>query len=62
MPRRSALISQTDLARAIRAVIAAGLPVLRVVARPDSVTMETADTKSITIRREAGDPTTPMVL
>jgi hypothetical protein len=42
MPRRPAAITQADVARAIRAVQAAGLPVLRVVVRPDGVAVETA--------------------
>lgn len=41
MPRRPAAITQADVARAIRAVQAAGLPVLRVVVRPDGVAVET---------------------
>lgn len=41
MPRRPAAITQADVARAIRAVQAAGLPVHRVVVRPDGVAVET---------------------
>lgn len=41
MPRRGALVTQADIARAIRAVRDAGLPVLRVVVRPDGVAVET---------------------
>ena len=43
MPRRPATITQADVARAIRAVRAAGLPVLRVVVRSDGVVVETTD-------------------
>lgn len=43
MPRRPAAITQADVARAIRAVQAAGLPVLRVVVRPDGVAVETTE-------------------
>ncbi|KQQ23701.1 hypothetical protein ASF53_05080 [Methylobacterium sp. Leaf123] len=41
MPRRPAAITQADVARAIRAVQAAGLPVHRVVVRADGVAVET---------------------
>lgn len=41
MPRRAATVTQADIARAIRAVQAAGLPVLRVVVRSDGVVVET---------------------
>lgn len=34
-------VSQTDVARTIRAVIAAGLTVTRVITRPDGVAIET---------------------
>lgn len=43
MPRRPAAITQADVARAIRAVQAAGLPILRVVVRPDGVAVETTE-------------------
>lgn len=41
MPRRAATVTQADIARAIRAIQAAGLPVMRVVVRPDGVAVET---------------------
>ncbi len=43
MPRRPAAITQADVARAIRAVRAAGLPVVRVVVRPDGIAVETQE-------------------
>lgn len=42
MPRRAAAVTQADIARAIRAVQAAGLPVMRIVVRSDGVSVETA--------------------
>ncbi len=42
MPRRAALVSQADITRAIRAAKDAGLPVLRIVVRPDGVAVETS--------------------
>lgn len=41
MPRRAASVTQADIARAIRAAQAAGLPVLRIVVRADGVAVET---------------------
>ncbi|TXM72710.1 hypothetical protein FV218_12640 [Methylobacterium sp. WL69] len=41
MPRRAAVVTQADIARAIRAVQAAGLPVMRVIVRSDGVAVET---------------------
>ncbi|GEP08571.1 hypothetical protein [Methylobacterium gnaphalii] len=41
MPRRAASVTQADIARAIRAVKAEGLPVLRVIVRADGVAVET---------------------
>lgn len=41
MPRRGASVTQADVARIIRAVMQTGLPVVRVVARPDGVSVET---------------------
>ncbi len=43
MSRRPALITQADVARAIRATRSAGLTIVRVVARPDGVSIETAE-------------------
>jgi hypothetical protein len=42
MPRRPATVTQADVARSIRAVMAAGLTIIRVVTRPDGVSIETA--------------------
>ena len=42
MPRRAATVTQADIARAIRAAQAAGLPVTRIVVRADGVSVETA--------------------
>lgn len=44
MPRRAATVTQADIARAIRAIQAAGLPVMRVIVRADGVAVETAKT------------------
>jgi hypothetical protein len=41
MPRRAATVTQADIARAIRAIQAAGLPVHRIVVRADGVSVET---------------------
>lgn len=41
MGARPALVTQADISRAIRAVQAAGLPVLRVVVRGSDVVVET---------------------
>lgn len=46
MPRRGAIVSQADVARSIRAALSAGLRVVRVVARPDGVAIETEDAPS----------------
>jgi hypothetical protein len=43
MPRRAAIVTQADVARTIRAMAAAGLRVVRCVARADGVAIETAD-------------------
>ena len=43
MSRRPALVTQADVARAIRAARAAGLTIVRVVARPDGIAIETTD-------------------
>ncbi|ACL57488.1 hypothetical protein [Methylobacterium nodulans] len=43
MPRRPAAVTQADIARAIRAVRDAGLPVTRVVLRPDGIAVETTE-------------------
>ena len=49
MPRRPALITQADVSRAIRAARSAGLTIVRVVARPDGVAIETSDVVPIPI-------------
>ena len=41
MARRAATVSQVDVARTIRAMLAAGLTVTRVVTRADGVVIET---------------------
>ena len=43
MPRRPATVTQADVARTIRAVMAAHLTIVRVVTRPDGVSIETAE-------------------
>ena len=45
MPRRGATVTQADVARTIRAVMAAHLTIIRVVTRPDGVSIETAETQ-----------------
>lgn len=42
MPRRAAIVTQADVARTIRAVIASGLLIVRVVTRADGVVIETS--------------------
>ncbi|MCJ2039224.1 hypothetical protein MKK55_09755 [Methylobacterium sp. J-059] len=42
MPRRAAAITQADITRAIRGAQAAGLVVVRIVVRADSVSIEIA--------------------
>ena len=41
MPRRAAAATQADITRMIRAVVAEGLKVVRVVTRADGVSIET---------------------
>lgn len=53
MPRRAATVTQADIARAIRAVQAAGLQVMRVVVRPDGVAVETVEQEAERTRYEA---------
>lgn len=43
MSGRAAIVTQADIARSIRAMIAEGLKIVRVVARADGVAIETAD-------------------
>jgi hypothetical protein len=43
MPYRPAIVTQADITRAIRALLAAGLPVTRVVLRADGVSVETTE-------------------
>ncbi|GJD44827.1 hypothetical protein AFCDBAGC_2696 [Methylobacterium cerastii] len=56
MPRRAASVTQADIARAIRAMQAAGLPVLRVIVRADGIAVETVADSS-----EASVPETERV-
>lgn len=53
MGARPALVTQADVARAIRAVQAAGLPVLSVIVRPDGVHVRTAGRVEETTRDPA---------
>jgi len=41
MSNRAAITTQADVARAIRAALACGLTVVRIVARPDGTAIET---------------------
>ena len=43
MPRRGATVTQADIARTIRAMVAAGLKISRCVTRPDGVAIETTE-------------------
>jgi hypothetical protein len=43
MPRRGATVTQADVARTIRAMVAAGLKITRCVTRPDGVSIETTE-------------------
>jgi hypothetical protein len=47
MSRRAATVTQADVARTIRAVMAAHLTIVRVVTRPDGVSIETAETAPV---------------
>lgn len=42
MPKQTAKVTQAELERAIRALQANGMPVVRVVARPDGYAIETS--------------------
>lgn len=53
MSRHAATVTQADIARAIRAVQAAGLPVMRVVVKADGVVVETVRPSE----RHEADPT-----
>jgi hypothetical protein len=44
MPRRAAIVTQADVARTLRAVMAVGLHVVRIVTRADGVSIETVET------------------
>ena len=46
MARRSPTVTQADIARTIRAMLAAGLKVTRVVTRADAVEIETSESES----------------
>ncbi|GJE19537.1 hypothetical protein [Methylobacterium marchantiae] len=52
MGRRAAIVTQADIARAIRAVQAAGLPVMRVVVKADGVVVETVRANELQERDE----------
>ncbi|WP_342360776.1 hypothetical protein [Terrarubrum flagellatum] len=41
MANRAAIATQADVARAIRAAVACGLTIVRIVARPDGIAVET---------------------
>lgn len=66
MGRRPAIVTQADIARAIRAVQAAGLPVTRVVIRGGEAIIETAAPPPLDIepwdREERADVREPIVL
>lgn len=47
MSRRPATVTQADVARAIRAALAAGLTVVRIIARADGVAIETRAAPSV---------------
>jgi len=47
MPRRPAIVTQADVARSLRAVVAEGLTIIRVVIRPDGVSIETAEAAEV---------------
>jgi hypothetical protein len=46
MPRRGATVTQADVARTLRAVMAVHLTIVRVVTRPDGVSIETTETQA----------------
>ncbi len=52
MPRRPTTVTQADIARAIRAVRNAGLPVVRVIVRSDGVAVETVGGPDIAAHAE----------
>ena len=66
MPRRAANVTQADIARAIRAVQNAGLPVMRVIVRADGVAVETvagpADLKDHDSYEPVAESRPPVVL
>jgi len=61
MPRRPATVTQADIARVIRAVLAAGLRVERVALRGDGVFVETPDT-AISVEPETDQPKPKIIL
>lgn len=56
MAARSAKVTQAELERAIRAAKAAGLPVVRIVARADGYAVETAPALAPNVEALAGKP------
>lgn len=62
MSRRSALVTQAEIARAVRATMAAGLTVVRVVTRPDGVAIETGAEKPGSAAPPADPPRKPIIL
>lgn len=61
MPRRGATVTQADVSRAIRATKAAGLTIVRIVARPDGIAIETAEAP-VTAPAPATEPRKRIVL
>jgi hypothetical protein len=62
MSRRPANVVQADIARAIRAAKQAGLTIVRIVARPDGVSLETDAAPASTPPPPADPPRKPIVL
>jgi hypothetical protein len=62
MSRRPANVLQADIARAIRAAKQAGLTIVRIVARPDGVSLETDEAPPSAPPPPADPPRKPIVL
>ena len=58
MSRRRATVTQADVMRTLRAVKASGLTIVRVVARPDGVAIETAEAENLPPEPVASAPDT----